>query len=137
MTRYIFFLARVPLAVAEEGSEMERLEKSGIALFAGLSLISSPDNRAGKKGLQNTPCILLSWKIQGGREVGGRGIEKGKELTESIRAGLRGLALDPDDDGLLPRRGLRGGRIAAGGRRHGPWQSVGHRSCTVVAAIVR
>ena len=36
----------------EEGSEMERLEKSSIAFFAGLSLISSPD-KEGKKDCQN------------------------------------------------------------------------------------
>jgi hypothetical protein len=52
VTCYIlFFLACVPLTLAEdeEGSEMERREKSIAAFFAGLSLISSPDNRAGKK----------------------------------------------------------------------------------------
>ena len=52
-----FFLARVPLALAEEddeGSEMDRREKSSIAFFDGLSLISSPDNRAEKKN-QSSP----------------------------------------------------------------------------------
>jgi hypothetical protein len=33
----------------EEGSEMERREKSSIAFFDGLSLISSPNNRAEKR----------------------------------------------------------------------------------------
>ena len=40
------------------------------------------------------------------------------ELTECVRAGLRWLALDSDDDGLLLWRGLRGGGFA-GGRRRG------------------
>ena len=35
-----------------EKAEMERLEKSSIAFFAGLSLISSPD-KEGKKDCQN------------------------------------------------------------------------------------
>lgn len=42
----------VPLAAAveeEEGSEMESLEKSSIAFFAGLSLISSPGRKRKKK----------------------------------------------------------------------------------------
>ena len=41
-------------------------------------------------------------------------------LTESVGASLRGLALDPDDDGLLP--GLSRGGGGGGGhscRRHG------------------
>jgi len=43
---------------------MERLEKSSMAFFAGLSLISSPDNTAaGKKKRQNPPPI--EWKFKG------------------------------------------------------------------------
>jgi len=93
----------------EEGSEMERREKSSIAFLAGLSLISSPDNRAERKKDFKTFLVpLLSGNSQGER----------KELTEGVWAGLRGLALDPDDDGLLPRRGPRGGRLAGVRRRH-------------------
>jgi len=106
--------ARVPLALAEEeegGSEMEKLEKSSMAFFAGLSLISSPDNTAGKK---MSKLSLYRMEIQGDEREG-----EG-ELTESVRTGLRGLALDPYDDGLPPLRGLRGGGLAGGRRRrHG------------------
>lgn len=40
---------------------------------------------------------------------------------ESIGAGLRGLALDPDDDGLIPHLGRGGGGLSGGlrCRRHG------------------
>ena len=106
----------VPVEDEEEGSEMERLEISSIAFFAGLSLISSPD-REGKKIVKTSPSIGQKFKEEedGGNE-GESKIEV--ELTECVRAGLRWLALDSDDDGLLLWRGLRGGGFA-GGRRRG------------------
>jgi len=59
----------VPAEDEEGGPEMERLEKSSIAFFAGLSLISSPD-REGKKIVKTSPSIGQKEEIQGGR---GRG----------------------------------------------------------------
>jgi hypothetical protein len=62
-------LARVPWALAEEddegGSEMERREKSSIAFFDGLSLISSPYNRAdrGKNRISKDSMYFIEWKI--------------------------------------------------------------------------
>ena len=59
----------VPVEDEEEGSEMERLEKSSIAFFAGLSLISSPD-KEGKKDCQNLSFywaeIRNSWRKRTG-----------------------------------------------------------------------
>jgi hypothetical protein len=50
----------------EEGSEMERREKSSIAFFAGLSLISSPDNRA-EKTISKHSLYFIEWKISRGK----------------------------------------------------------------------
>jgi hypothetical protein len=129
VTCYIlFFLACVPLTLAEdeEGSEMERREKSIAAFFAGLSLISSPDNRAGKK----TENSHLYWVGENPREKwAGHWERKRRELTESVRAVLRRFALDPDDDGLLPSSGLRDGRH---GRRLGRVKTPGRGGALVL-----
>jgi hypothetical protein len=76
---------RVPLALAEEeegGSEMERLEKSSMAFFAGLSLISSPGNTAGKK----SHPASNEWKFDGtkGREKGSSQKASGR-VCEGLR----------------------------------------------------
>jgi hypothetical protein len=95
------------LEEGEDGSEMERLDKSSIAFFTGLSLISSPDKntRIKKRGLK-IPNFCFEVEIEGGRLEGDGAKRKERELTESIWSSLGRLALYPDDDRLLLCRGL-------------------------------
>jgi hypothetical protein len=101
----------------EDGFEMERADKSSIAFFTGLSLISSPGKHM-KRGLKIPHFFVSTYKF---KEEGDVAKRKEEELTESIWTGLRRLALDPDDDRLLLRRRLRGGGFDSG--RHGRWWS--------------